>query len=465
MRFSTAIFRPASYDLRFKLYKVSAKLRVVDYITLPFANFGPHMKNSFRYILQARFLALLDTHWLMPLLLLLVMTSCKENTAQSQPVKLKPRAKFTSADSTRWKFQRKMFEDYCGKFDTNKFNGCIALIDRGHVIYQYCSGYVNRKTKEKIDTCALFQLASVSKPFTAMAILQLQQAGKLSIYDTVAHYLPEYPYKNVLIEHLLRHTSGMWCHINEPWAYNRYFPKKEYFDNLALLQLLAKHKVPLGAKPGVRFHYCNTGYAMLALLVERVSGKRFEDYMDQHIFKPAGMRSSFISRTNQPEAPSGIVNPYRAKYHGTAHYYKFHDGVVGDKGLYTTLADLARFDDALYRGKIVSKDLLEASYQIGYGQKQTPIRYGWGWRIQYIGNKEPYVYHQGFWNTFNPSFIRYVNQERTLLILHNNSADIRSSKIIRHLSGILLDDSIGIRDPNCEAHPKYDIDIMTYPGN
>jgi len=179
------------------------------------------------------------------------------------------------------------------------FNGSILVAKEGKVVYHRSYGYWDgvRKIPNSDTTC--FNLASLSKPFTALAVLQLVQKGKIRLEDTFVSYFPDFPYPGITIRHLLSHTSGLpQLEVFERQYIDQHpdelITGKDAYSHLSAL------KLPLLFTPGDRWAYSNLGYAFLALLVERVSRMPFEEYMRKYIFLPAGMRYSISGAQRLP---------------------------------------------------------------------------------------------------------------------------------------------------------------------
>jgi CubicO group peptidase (beta-lactamase class C family) len=224
--------------------------------------------------------------------MLTILISCNwsknnVNSAQAEPVEpiLKPTLpleKIHKIDSllSKYLIQR-------------HYNGNALVAYKGYPISRKTLGFRNLATKERLDFNTAFQLASVSKSFTAMAVLILKERGKLNLNDLVQKYMPDFPFNNVTIKHLLQHTSGMPNYM--------FFVENSWKDDMPLsnedvLKILNINKPTLSFEPGKRHIYSNTGYAMLALLVERISGQPFYKFLDENIFIP--LKSAFSSILN-----------------------------------------------------------------------------------------------------------------------------------------------------------------------
>src|SRR5579872_931259 len=192
--------------------------------------------------------------------------------------------------------QQKRIEQYMRAEFTNGFNGNVLVAKDGEVVYKKSFGYRNLDSSLLLDNYSVFELASISKQFTAMGILLLEQRGKLALTDTLRKFFPELPYYRISIYNLLTHTSGLPDYMS---AMKDKWDHRQIAFNGDLLAFLAKEKPVSNFAPGQKFEYSNTGYALLAAIIEKLSGESYRDYMDQNIFKPLGMRHTRVYNTRR----------------------------------------------------------------------------------------------------------------------------------------------------------------------
>ena len=298
------------------------------------------------------------------------------------------------------------------------FNASVLIAQRGQIIYKNAFGYANYKTKEPLKVNSAFQLSSTSKPFTATAILQLYDRGKLNLSDNVKKFFPDFPYPNINIFMLLTHRSGLsnYVYFGEPYCDENNCYNGKTFDNNSVLHIMKTDKPVAYYAPNKKFGYCNTNYAILASIVEKVSGMRFADYMDQNIFKPLGMKNTWVHTKNDPK-DKNITYGHDAA--GRMEQDTYADDVVGDKGVYSTVEDLFLFDQALYTNKLLKKKTLEQAFT-GYSNEYKGKRnYGLGWRLTDSGDGNKVVYHNGWWHGYNSIFFRRLSDQTTVIILSN----------------------------------------------
>jgi CubicO group peptidase (beta-lactamase class C family) len=295
------------------------------------------------------------------------------------------------------------------------FNGNVLVGLYGNVIYKNAFGYSNLRTKELLNVKSVFQIASVSKQFTAVAIMMLQEQGKLEYSDTIQKFIPDFPYKNITIKQLLAHRSGL---PNYMYFSPKYWKKKkEYMSNEDVLSQMITHRPRPEFTPDRRYKYSNTGYAMLALLVERISGQPFHAFMEQNVFQPIGMTSTFVYDPANSKTTEYETNGYNKNRRKS--YVDFLDGVTGDKGIYSTVEDMFLWDQALYTEKIVKQSTLDEAFTpVSYDYKRDN-NYGYGFRLDTLADGSRIVYHGGWWRGYNSLFVRRLNDHTTIIILCN----------------------------------------------
>ncbi len=294
-----------------------------------------------------------------------------------------------------------------------RFNGSALIAHNGKILYQHLFGYSDFKTKEVLTDTSAFQLGSVSKQFTAVAIMMLKEKGLLDYDDAVAKYFPDFPYKGVTIRMCLDHRSGLPNYMFTCCAETR--DQATLIDNTQMMDMLAKYQPRCYFKPNHLYNYCNTNYAVLAAIVENISGVRFAEYMQKNVFEPLHMTHTFIFDKHDTAIPNKVTG-YNAGYRraGT----DFLDGVAGDKGVYSTVTDLLKWDQALYGNQLVSQATLKEAYT-PHTRWMGGKSYGFGWHLLlYAG--DTIIYHGGWWHGFNCNFIRDVKKGNTIIVLSNH---------------------------------------------
>ncbi len=315
-----------------------------------------------------------------------------------------------------------------------QFNGAVLLAHNGTVIFNRSFGFADFRNHTPLTPDTPFQLASISKTFTAAAVLLLQEEGKLHIDDAAQKHIPEFPYPEITIRMLLTHTSGLQ---NYMWLVEHFWRQPVKPTNEDVLQLFLRHPRPLDFRPGTRFAYSNTGYAFLGLLIERVSGQSYASFMEQHIFAPLEMNNTFAYDLHGHQPPR-TDRAYGFRRWGRGHIIipdVDHDGILGDKGIYSNIGDLYLWDRAISQGLLLSEAVWEQVFEYTRLSNDRPVRYGMGWRLQtYMGKQV--VHHPGRWNGFRTSFKRFVEDDATLIVLSNNNRDV--TRLVNSLQGILF---------------------------
>jgi len=310
------------------------------------------------------------------------------------------------------------------------FHGSVLVAKNGKLIYSNSYGYADFSKKTKLDEHSVFQLASVSKQFTAASILILYEKGQLKLEDKVIEYFPEFPYKEITIQHLLNHTSGLPKYF---WLAEHKWQKEKAPVNSEMMELISEYKLPLFFRAGSRFDYSNTGYFVLASLVEKISNKDYSEFLETNIFKPLQMNNSFVYRFGQDAIHENQLSGYRL-YRGWRHIKisgTVNDAITGDKNVYSTTDDLFKWINGLNSGKIISKNALDKMYTKGITKYGRKIPYGFGFRID-DKNSEKIIYHNGKWNGFSTSIKQYTDSDLVIITLeHSNykSMNYLSSKI------------------------------------
>ena len=295
----------------------------------------------------------------------------------------------------------------------NAFNG-VALFASNGAIHTIKNGYRNLKTKDTLRATDQFQLASLSKPMTAFAVLQLIDQGIVALDAPITTYLPDMPYTEVTIRQLLSHTSGIGYYA---YVTDGLWPDPElYMVNADLQTMLECGEVPDYYRPGQQFDYCNTNYTLLADVVEAVTGMSFQAYMQLHVFNPIGMFDTEILTVHQRDPLEYEVLGHYPN--GTTKRPLYLDGVVGDKGVYSNVFDLYKFFEEWNTGNMISDSLkvLATTPQAKTGREQ---HYGLGWRIRTLKSGEQIIYHNGWWRGFRSYFWMSTDGSKCAIALTN----------------------------------------------
>ncbi|MCL2290311.1 MAG: beta-lactamase family protein [Bacteroidetes bacterium] len=316
-------------------------------------------------------------------------------------------------------------------------NGSVLLAFGDQVFYKKEVGFkrLAKKIPENaIDHETLFELASISKQFTAVAILQLNEAKKLTLDEDVTTFLPEFPYENITIHHLLTHTSGLPEYMDFP---EKDFDEHEPLSNAQLYSYLEQERPKILSAPGARFKYINTNYALLALIVEKITETPFEQYVRKNIFEPVGLQfacfaTELDNKTNYTKGH--LANLSERPFH-------FQNGVIGDKGIYSNVNEIYHWMKAFFIDhKILPKDVVEQATQPQNKLlKGKPSEYyGYGLRIEADGPTGYLIYHGGLWRGFQNNMVYRPSDQYIFIVLSNlrNRAPIGvNGKLLRVIDG------------------------------
>ena len=358
-------------------------------------------------------------------LLIVIISWCFFSCKSEQKSIYKEEIKSEIFDSVKINFKvlendnriKKINSFFQGKFTRNQFNGNILFAENGNIITQKSYGYSNFRKKELLTKEHSFQLASVSKPFTSIAILQLIEENKINLKDTIQKFFPEFPYHGITIHQLLSHRSGMSQYTHFCDAPDSIWPDKSVtINNQDVIEIISRIVPLINYKPNHKYYYCNTNYLLLASIVEQVSGLSFKQYVKKYIFNPSGMFSSTIyDRTNFED----LVLPAQGYENKTPWEDVYLNGVVGDKGVYSTTEDLLKFDRALKENVFISDSLKKLAFSKMNLDKNGNKNYGYGFRLKEHEKYGKIVYHTGWWKGFRSYFIKVMDKNQTIIVLNN----------------------------------------------
>ena len=356
--------------------------------------------------------------------LVLLLASCKEKPHGPLPV-LNIDSLFVDLGQADVAKRTAMAEKaFCDMRKEQGLNGTVLYAEGGQVLYRGAFGWRNLiKANDSIRIDDQFQLASVSKMFTAEAVMLLYSQGKLDYDDDLTQYIPEFPYKGITIRHLLNHRSGLSRYetlADEQWP-DRGVP----VHNDDIIRLFAQYKPEPYNQPDATFHYTNVNYVLLASVVERISGQHFEDFMREKVFAPLGMERSYIYSLRDVERITSYVNTevqgHDLLRKGARRVQEdYLNGVVGDKVMYSTVDDLYRFSLAIDCQLFLPDSIQQEAFKPGSAYWKKGENYGFGW---HMSEKHPgVVYHFGWWKGYRSFFIRDVEKGRVLIVLTNTNS-------------------------------------------
>jgi len=295
------------------------------------------------------------------------------------------------------------------------FNGNVLIAQEGKTIYKNAFGYADLKEKTPLNIESTFQLASITKQFTALAIMMLYEEGRLNLTDTLQRFFPEFPYHNITIHQLLTHRSGLPEYMSFAKRYWR--NKKRLMTNDDVMDILITYRPGLNFISGQQYKYSNTGYAILARIIEQVSGIQYHIFLERRIFKPLDMKKTFIYNTKNMSNIEFMTIGYKnSRYQAEEDYLS---GVVGDKGIYSTVEDMFRWDQALYTEKLIKQATLKEAFTPFSYNWRNDNGYGYGWRIITADDSSKIVYHAGLWRGYSSIFVRRLHDKTTIIVLCN----------------------------------------------
>ncbi|MBK6345626.1 MAG: beta-lactamase family protein [Bacteroidales bacterium] len=316
-----------------------------------------------------------------------------------------------------------------------RFNGNILVAINGYNVVQRSVGYADPINRIEAKPETIYQLASISKQFTAAAIMLLELDGKLSFDDHLIKFIPELPYEKVTLRHLLHHTGGL---PNYMYLTDRYWEGSTPPDNEDVIELMARYKLSAFFQPGSRYDYSNTGYVMLATVVERISGMSLNEFLQRRVFKPLGMNSTYVYSTADTSIKRRHIDGFRASRSGFTRISDTkNNGPVGDKGVCSTSGDMFKWDRALHMGSPINKEMLEEAFSPVKTTNGREVPYGYGFRIKEF-NSEKVIYHNGLWEGSRTNFHRYLDSQNTIIVLNNTS--IRTNhELVRQIESVIGD--------------------------
>ncbi len=308
-----------------------------------------------------------------------------------------------------------------------EFSGVLLVAVDGKIIYHSAKGYRDYAKKTPLKTSDVFELASVSKQFTAMVIMMLKEQGKVNYDDPVEKYV-SIPYKGITIRHLLNHTSGL---PDYQAVMDQYWDKTKVAGNEDCITYLNKYVPPVLFVPSTKYTYSNTGYLLLASIAEKASSHEFIAFCRANIFTRLGMKQTNI-RTNTEKAATSnfalghlkVENRYvRADSFSASDYTIWLGNRKGPGRISSTASDLFLWDQALYGNSLVKQTTLTEAFTPAVLTDGKSSPYGFGWVISTDARGDKMVLHTGDNPGYHTQIRRYLTPRITMILLNNNNSD------------------------------------------
>lgn len=329
---------------------------------------------------------------------------------------------------------------YKKNWPNNSMNGGFLVAKNGQIIYEKYEGYANFRDKTRITSTTPIHIASVTKVLTATAVLKLVNSKRIDLDAKVTTYLNEFPYPDVTVRMLLSHRSGMRSYAYFTDRDKAVWDRHNTLTNQDILTIMGTKNISLEQKTGTRFAYCNTNYAMLALIIEKVTKLSYRDAMNQIIFKPLGMKNTFVldfEKDKHNVAPSYKGNRVEIGI-------DYLDKVYGDKNIYSTPRDLLKFDRARNSTSFLEPALLKQVYT-GYSNEHPGRKnYGLGIRMINWESGKNFYFHNGWWHGFTSSYIPLKDENVTIIALSNKFT--KSTYAVRKLAPLFGDYPFKVED-------------------
>ena len=309
--------------------------------------------------------------------------------------------------------KEKLSDYYTEYWEKRHLSGGLLIARGNNILFENYTGYADIKTQKPVTAETSMHIASVSKLITSLAVLKLVEAGKLDLDQKVNSVLPSFPYEEISIRNLLSHRSGLQNYIYLAES-ERYLWDSKPMTNDDVLNLFSKNKPDLAFSPDTHFSYCNTNFAILALIVEKVTGNPFPEAIKKMIFDPLEMEHSFVF---QKQDSDRITLSYYSN--GKPYPFDYLDYVYGDKNVYSTPEDLYRLSQAMFAPDFLNDDLLRQLFTPYSNERRGTKNYGLGIRMIIFPNGKKLTFHNGWWHGSNAVFVHLLDEKVTIVAIGN----------------------------------------------
>ncbi len=382
------------------------------------------------------------------LIFLIFLTSCKHQK-QSEKAVAKNNDTLPHIVASNYQYKpltanyKKFSKNHVSQFASKNWQGknsyAFLVAKNGTIIFEKYEGFTDIVAQKPITAETPLHIASVSKVLTATAVLILVEAKKIDLNQKVTSILPTFPYNDVSIKDLLSHRSGMrnYAYFTEDvGVWNRKIP----LTNTDLLRILSEKNIKQDCPANRRFCYCNTNYAILALIIEKKTGLNYRAAMKRMIFDPLGMKNTFVFDLVTDKGK--VSKTY--KNSGREIGFDYLDAVYGDKNIYSTPRDLLKFDLARNAPTFLSEKLRNQVYEGYSNEKKGTKNYGLGLRMINFENGQNYYFHNGWWHGNTSSYITLKKENVTIIALSNKFTTLTYR--VRNLSRYFGDYPFVIKD-------------------
>lgn len=321
--------------------------------------------------------------------------------------------------SQQTKKENLMMDSLFEKYDLpNSPGASVAVIKDGKIIFEKRYGLADLEDNIPVKPNTNFRLASVTKQFTATAVLLLIERGKLKFDETLTDIYPNFPDygKKITIKNLLNHTSGII-------DYENLIPDSvtvQVSDNDVLKMMMKQDSTYF--ETGSKWQYSNTGYALLSQIVEKISGKTFPEFLKENIFDPLDMENTVAHLEGKDIVTNRAYGYDKTDSGWVRKDQSVTSAVLGDGGIYSNIKDMYKWDQSLYSDKILDDEYRNASMTRGTLNNGDKIDYGYGWRLTNYNDKE-IVYHTGSTQGFRNIIYRIPSEKFTVIILTNRNEE------------------------------------------
>lgn len=301
------------------------------------------------------------------------------------------------------------------QFKPNEPGVSILIANKTGIIYKKAFGSANVELNVAMQPDMIFRIGSITKQFTAIGILQLVEQGKISLEDSIQKFIPDFPSKGytITIENLLTHTSGIPDYSNADTTHNPYIERQD-FKPQQIINYFSY--MPLEFKPGTKYNYSNSGYLLLAYILQRVSGKSYHEYIKENVLEPAGLQHTLFAHEHTI-VPNRVQGYTRDRGFFENCEYQTASLAFGCGDLMSTTEDLYNWNKALLAYKLVSKDMLQKAFTAYKLIDGNYTKYGYGWFVDSVGTK--WIHHEGQVSGFTALEEYYPDKDVYVAILTN----------------------------------------------